>query len=269
MARGRARPGGRRVRVRSGAAGAGPGGGPDRLAVGGGDDPAAGEAARGVAGRGPGAAARLDAVPGGGVGGPGAAGGAADRTRSCCWSSPAGSEAAGAVGTRAPPDGRCGAAARVRPRSPGRALQSRSAVRRSGGRSPRRPSAPRARRVRRSFSSRTPSAERRPATRIFGTPISSASVNFTPGETPARSSTRTRRPAARQLLGDVERQLGLEGLARGDDVHVGRGDLARASTGPARRRSARRGRRPRGRRRCRTSPWSRGPACRSGRGRRA
>ena len=79
--------------------------------------------------------------------------------------------------------------------------------------------------VRRSFSSTTPSAARRPATRIFGTPISSASVNFTPGETPGRSSTRTRRPAAAELVRDVEGQLRLEGLARGDHVDVGRGDL--------------------------------------------
>src|SRR5690606_22698307 len=49
--------------------------------------------------------------------------------------------------------------------------------------------------LRRSFTSITPFARPRPTTTIVGTPISSASVNLTPGVA-LRSSSRTRTPAA-------------------------------------------------------------------------
>ena len=58
--------------------------------------------------------------------------------------------------------------------------------------------------------------------------MSSESLNFTPGLTPLRSSTSTLEALHLELAGDL---LGLDEerlvLAGGDDVHVGRGDLAR------------------------------------------
>ncbi len=79
--------------------------------------------------------------------------------------------------------------------------------------------------VRRSFSLRTPSAERRPATRIFGTPMSSASVNFTPWGDPGAVVHEDAYARRAELLRHVEGQLGLQGLAGGDDVDVGGSDL--------------------------------------------
>ena len=61
---------------------------------------------------------------------------------------------------------------------------------------------------------------------------------------------------ARQLVGDpLGRGEDRLVLAGGDQVHVGGRDLARPAQAHARRGCPRRSRRPRGRRRCRRSPW--------------
>ena len=111
--------------------------------------------------------------------------------------------------------------------------------------------------VRRSFTSTTPSTRPRPTTTMVGMPSSSASLNFTPGDTPTRSSSSTRRPAASHSAASSfgGGQLRVGGLAGGHDVHVGGRHLARATPGPCRRSSARRWRPRRATRRCRTSPW--------------
>ena len=70
----------------------------------------------------------------------------------------------------------------------------------------------------------TPVASPRPTTTIVGTPISSASANFTPGEA-LRSSSRTRTPAASSSGGQSSALGGdLLGLAGDDHVDVERRD---------------------------------------------
>ena len=69
----------------------------------------------------------------------------------------------------------------------------------------------------------------RPTTTIVGTPISSASLNLTPGDTESRSSSSTRSPAASSSAASASAagHCSAAGLAGDHDVDVGRGDLAR------------------------------------------
>ena len=200
--------------------------------------------AGGLPGRGPGAAARLDAVPGGGVRRTGAGAWAGARERSCCWSSRAGCD--GGPPQRARTAGRR--------HTGGRPSRARSARGEAGDRL-----------VDRQLLALAGAAVLELDDALGGAAAGDQdrrdADQLGVGELHARARRRRgrrpgpARPRRRSFSATSRASSVWSGLARGDDVDVGRGDLARASTGPARRRSARRGRRPRGRRRCRTSPW--------------
>ena len=92
----------------------------------------------------------------------------------------------------------------------------------------RRPPASRRSPERRSLSSTMPSARPRPTTTMVGTPISSASLNFTPGLTPGggrRAAPSTPWASSARVSSSAVRGDRLV-LAGGDDVHVGRGERA-------------------------------------------